>query len=196
MHMLSHTHSTSITSTALIVNVLLVGDKLQMATSHNPPTWGCMSWETNIERARTAKELKGRRGEAELVEKTRRVGLGGGVVRRNQSVPVWKGEEGRGKKVMLPLYQVPACSTYLPPSLYIPLLLKHVAAWGNTSLLLRQLPVQHIFLAACIFPLLPLNTVTLLHTFWLVLCFQSSYLAQKCHANSWAFFTGVKCFCL
>lgn len=47
-----------------------------------------MSWETNIERARTAKELKGRRGEAELVEKTRRVGLGGGVVRRNQSVPV------------------------------------------------------------------------------------------------------------
>lgn len=126
MHMLSHTHSTSITSTALIVNVLLVGDKLQMATSHNPPTWGCMSWETNIERARTAKELKGRRGEAELVEKTRRVGLGGGVVRRNQSVPVWKGEEGRGKKVMLPLYQVPACSTYLPPSLYIPLLSKHL----------------------------------------------------------------------
>lgn len=114
MHMLSHTHSTSITSTALIVNVLLVGDKLQMETSHNPPTWGCMSWETNIERARTAKELKGRRGEAELVEKTRRVGLGGGVVRRNQSVPVWKGEEGRGKKVMLPLYQVPACSYLLP----------------------------------------------------------------------------------
>lgn len=194
MHMLSHTHSTSITSTALIVNVLLVGDKLQMETSHNPPTWGCMSWETNIERARTAKELKGRRGEAELVEKTRRVGLGGGVVRRNQSVPVWKGEEGRGEKGHASSLSSPCL--LLPPSLYIPLLSKHVAAWGNTSLLLRQLPVQHIFLAACIFPLLPLNTVTLLHTFWLVLCFQSSYLAQKCHANSWAFFTGVKCFCL
>lgn len=45
----------------------------------------------NIERARTAKELKWWRGVAELVKKTRRVGLGGGergVVRRNQSVPV------------------------------------------------------------------------------------------------------------
>lgn len=62
-----------------------------------------MSWETrhdirmsgvnvfNIERARMVKELKWWRGEAELVENTRRVGLGGGeggVVRRNQSVPV------------------------------------------------------------------------------------------------------------